>query len=844
MKIVLQLLLTVTIVWSPIWHIYWSNLDNFNLSLDHFWRELSLASVLVFFATGLLQAAARAMGQSSLMQLFLLYVGTVACLLVSFLVGDYGFLEGAEPVWSDNDTTGYLELVTIISLAALFVTYRHAIIENLSFLSWTVVFVSLAFFPTMVREGSDKGYSLTDGGLYELSKRQNVFLFVLDTMQADAVNEVFAGNTMLRKQYKDFTFYRNATSAFPKTYTSVPSILTSQVFDNSVPVDEFMSSAYEDSLPRLLNESGFDVRLWGFAPQVFKLDLLLADNVVKAGEDWSQSIENRDLALLANLSLFKLSPHFLRPYIYNQGEFIWGEGTDNSGDCQLDQASRRFSKKQHQFDSKFFDEFLHCTEIKKEEPVFRVFHLRGVHQPLRHDNRFEFVGNQPLGRAALVTQTEGALFAVGSLFDRLEALGVMQDAIVIITSDHGAGWFGHPVNKDQPGLPERLFSETQASNLGKVIAGGIPLFMVKTASPGKAFTIDDKPVELPDVPATLMDLIGADHPFTGQSVVKPIDSDRVRYHKYYEFNGWDIDFIAPMTEYIVNGFSWYPENWRISGRDFDSQAITNFDGVLVLFSREDYRLSGWQNDKGSMRIKDRIAEVTIEEPVTGPMLLKVNHRRFRSNEAASITVSAGRVKRQWSFHPKDRQRNKVIILPEDVFDGAGEKTIGFEADEVNAVAPGFTELSLSSLKSFCKVGTDISFAQGAAGTKLTTFGWLPARALMTESLDHSSGLACRLDKMLKGGLKLSFSINPMVFPSHPEQLFQLTINGELNLTYRLSALSEISAVVPESVYLNKRFLELVFKYDNPIRPSDINPQWSTNKTSISILSMRIDPASD
>ena len=50
--------------------------------------------------------------------------------------------------------------------------------------------------------------------------------------------------------------------------------------------------------------------------------------------------------------------------------------------------------------------------------------------------------------------------------------------------------------------------------------------------------------------------------------------------------------------------------------------------------------------------------------------------------------------------------------------------------------------------------------------------------------------------------------------------------------------------VPESVYLNKRFLELVFKYDNPIRPSDINPQWSTNKTSISILSMRIDPASD
>ncbi len=844
MKIALPLLLTVTIVWSPIWHIYWSNLDNLNLSLDHFWKELTLASVLVFSATCLLQATARAMGQSPLMQPFLLYVGTVACLLVSFLIGDYGFLEGVEPVWSDNDTTGYLELVTIISLACLFVAYRHAIIENLDFLSWLVVFVSLAFFPMMVREGVDKAYSLTDRGLYELSKRQNVFLFVLDTMQADAVNEVFAGNTMLRKQYKDFTFYRNATSAFPKTYTSVPSILTSQVFDNSVPVHEFMSSAYEESLPRLLNESGFDVRLWGFAPQVFKLDPLLADNVVKAGEDWSQSIESRDLALLVNLSLFRLSPHFLRPYVYNHGEFIWGEGADNSGECQLDRASRRFSKQQRQFDSNFFDEFLHCTEIKKEEPVFRVFHLMGVHAPLKRDNQFEFVGNQPLGRAALVTQTEGALFAVGSLFDRLEALGVMQDAIIIITSDHGAGQFGKPVNKDQPGLPERLVSETEPSKPAKVITGGIPLFMVKTASPGRAFTIDDKPVELPDVPATLMDLLGADHPFTGQSVVKPIDSDRVRYHKYYEFNGWDIDFIVPMTEYIVNGFSWYPESWRISGRDFDNEAITNFDGVLILFSGEDYRLSGWQNDRGSMRIKDRIAEVTIEEPVTGPLLLNVNHRLFRSNEASSITVSAGSVKRQWSFHPRDSQRNKVVILPEDVFDGAGEKTIGFEADGVNAAAPGFTELSLSSLKSFCKVGTDISFAQGAPGTKLTTFGWLPALELMTTSLDHSSGLACRLDKMLKGDLKISFSVNPTVFPSHPEQLFQLTINDELNLTYRVSALSEISAVVPESVYLDKQFLELVFQYDNPIRPSDINPLWSTNNKSISLISMRIDPASN
>jgi hypothetical protein len=110
--------------------------------------------------------------------------------------------------------------------------------------------------------------------------------------------------------------------------------------------------------------------------------------------------------------------------------------------------------------------------------------------------------------------------------------------------------------------------------------------------------------------------------------------------------------------------------------------------------------------------------------------------------------------------------------------------------------------------------------------------------------DHSSGLARRLDKMLKGDLQVSFSVNPAVFPSHPEQQFQLTTNDELNLTYGVSALSEISAVVPESVYLDKQFLELVFQYDNPIRPSDINPRWSTAAKSISLMSMRIDPTSN
>ena len=50
-----------------------------------------------------------------------------------------------------------------------------------------------------------------------------------------------------------------------------------------------------------------------------------------------------------------------------------------------------------------------------------------------------------------------------------------------------------------------------------------------------------------------------------------------------------------MIEYQVQGFSWYPENWRLSGRDYTNVALDNFDGLILLFEHENNRLVGWSD---------------------------------------------------------------------------------------------------------------------------------------------------------------------------------------------------------------------------------------------------------
>lgn len=84
---------------------------------------------------------------------------------------------------------------------------------------------------------------------------------------------------------------------------------------------------------------------------------------------------------------------------------------------------------------------------------------------------------------------------VDALLVRLKRTGLLHDAVVVVTADHGIGW--------EPGLPKRLPHERTAATLA-----GVPLFV---KAPGQRVGwVARTPVESVDVLPTLADILGVE----------------------------------------------------------------------------------------------------------------------------------------------------------------------------------------------------------------------------------------------------------------------------------------------------------------------------------------------
>ena len=92
---------------------------------------------------------------------------------------------------------------------------------------------------------------------------------------------------------------------------------------------------------------------------------------------------------------------------------------------------------------------------------------------------------------------------LGELLDRLESTGRFDDALVIVTADHGAAFVG--------GAPFRAITDATADQVAYV-----PLFV---KLPGQtAAEVDDAPVQTVDIVPTIADVVGIDLPWAVDGV--------------------------------------------------------------------------------------------------------------------------------------------------------------------------------------------------------------------------------------------------------------------------------------------------------------------------------------
>ncbi len=826
---------------APFWHVFWANAGNLHRSIESLLPSLGLIALAV--AGGVLLLLRMLPGpRRSTAQLCLLYLCACAWLMTNFFIGDYGFLEGTEPDWAAQRTRGVIELASFGLLAGLCYLARRRIQAHMTFLAGVLIVSSVAFFPAQVRDLVAKPYAFSKAGIFEFSASENVLVLVLDTLQADVVNEIFEGNPRLAETFSGFTFFRNSVSAFPKTYTSVPSILTGRAFDNSQPLPAFLAESYAVSLPARLHRLGYDVRLWSFTPQALLPLPGLADNIVSTADELSgaESIRRHDRDLLLNMALFRLAPHVLKPRVYNEGRFVFRHAAAPPDECRLPRAARQRAAELAYFDTLFVDEFMACAAVGGHDATFRFFHLMGGHPPFRLGREFQFVGVQPISREAFRDQSEGMLYAAGLLLERLNSLGILDAATIAIVSDHGGSDLNAGINRAQPGLPAAPGAASVVPE--RIVRGGIPLVMIKPGGARGPLQRSDAPVTLTDIPATLLELLGQGRtPMPGANMFA-IGDDRVRLHRHYRYGGWDVDYIVPMTEYAVTGFSWYPSSWQPSTRDLVQAAVDHFDGFLVSLVADEGELDGWSRQTYRGRMLRGQAEFYPGRAWQEPMLLTVMHYPFASDESTEefIAVSVGeeRVGRL-RFVSGQNQRRKTLLLGPSQARRLDRQPLRLVSErDVSAVE--IQELRLTTLaEHLLPLGVRRAFGQQAPGQRYLTHGWLPPKQDFVASLGHTSGLLVALDGSVEGDVVLELDLRPYVYPAHPTQPIRMWVNGAVHGPFELRERQTLAVRVAHEDFAGLRALDVTLEHLDPVRPRSINPNWDGHLRALALEGIRV-----
>ena len=507
----------------------------------------------------------------------------------SLFVWEYGSFDGSPIDWKEHSGKGLLEIAFWVAILALALTKREWVRRRVFPITAVVFALQLAALADQVRQSApfpelsdqetsvDHAEGSTDLSLIRsvnlFSPELNVIIIVLDALQSDFFSEAMRNPELHAAMPPGFTYFRNATSLYALTHFSLQSILTSK----AVPEDGLNMPAWKreqvaGTLPARLAERDFDAVLatagkahyrdfgnWGYRR-------VLNAALVESGS--ASAVWREDVSNLFALGLFRLSPHFLKPQIYDDGSWqvrrLYPPRDTISQDSRIQSGTRT--------DLAAFDELIASASAGGTSPRFRFLHFYGTHRPYTVDESCSYSKTSGKKiRKSVIAMTHCILSRLFEFLHKLDEIGVYDQSLIFVVADHGtaipvdvsAAWPKLPESGAHPEAADRR-EETQIYRPSL----GVPLFLAKPLGDRKALRISDDPVSLCDVPRSVSDALSIENDFECESVFSRRSPRRIsRFHYRYPNpgerralgltakDGWRFE------KFSVVGHSWLPESW-------------------------------------------------------------------------------------------------------------------------------------------------------------------------------------------------------------------------------------------------------------------------------------------
>lgn len=540
-----------------------------NMPFSPLWFSITSVTLVLILSTGSYLVSGRTKYCSAMA------TASLACAFVFALQGNivhdlfyYGDFNGTQADWRQYSWKFWVEWMGFLLAFPLFYWLLSRLRQIPVWLTLVPVMSSvLLIAPALFNQENNISLGLFDDDVnpdvFEFSSELNLVHLLPDGFQGDIAREVLEDHPEIAARLEGFTLYRDHLGMYQGTAASVPTIFTGRPFDFEAgysvrrTVDEMQLYAY----PARLQENGFRLDyvalssaycLKGAASCITRPfnDLKPRGYYRYKDEHFAYAI-----AQLADLTLFRHLPMFLKERIYNNGDWLFADTTLDGSSPWPDPVLR---------------EWIDHMVVAGPQSRYKWYHYIGTHIPPRWDANCVFNRELERSRQQYYDQSICLLTGIARFADKLREFGIFDQTAIIISGDHG-------VNIE----PDDLQGvKANASLYASVLGAARPVLMIKPMKNREAFQISESPTSLLDIAPSALDLVGLKGDYSGQSVltIHP-DVQRTRiFNRYTSAEFWTGESISNDI-WIVDGPILNVENWSLQEMYYKHTAPADYPAI-------------------------------------------------------------------------------------------------------------------------------------------------------------------------------------------------------------------------------------------------------------------------
>ena len=497
----------------------------------------------------------------------------------NILVWRYGIFDGTDIRWNNHIYKGIIDSVIWICFIVFSVYKSSIIFKYVKKVSSFLILMQIIFIIFVVIKAppspSFKTYSLDDSNKFSFSKEKNVIILVLDAFQSDIFKEIVEENINYKNIFDGFSYFPDAISPYPKTKASITAFMTGVAYNGKNSIQEYVQKEFSrNSIGKVLLENNYNVDMFPYGRATILWDKRVMSNIRK--KKLTEIAD--DLSFLVDVSMFRCFPHFCKILIYNNQNWFLQEMllkiketgsysekkkiikvvTENRDNTITSVRKKDKIKKNKKIvlskvalsklkDVRFISDMLKKADGNNPKNVFKFYHLKGPHRPLRMDENLE-PKIMEYNKSNYKKQALGTLKITKMFFNKLKQLDVYDNSLIFIIADHGSGCSDETLVN-----VSKKYSDLKVGSLSfqQIKAKALPIVLVKGINVKGKLKTKLSPVALYDIPKTIASELNIDASFPGKSMLKI--GENGKRNRYFYFD---------KTEFSITGHSWDDGSWR------------------------------------------------------------------------------------------------------------------------------------------------------------------------------------------------------------------------------------------------------------------------------------------